>query len=105
MNNHVEFNKNPNTIFFKFNNSARLCKPNKKKLVSIYYNNSLINQDKFIKKILKKYNNCLEEENKILLINSWNEWGEDMAIEPGKISGYKYLELIKSNLISFITNN
>jgi hypothetical protein len=28
--------------------------------------------------------------------------GENMAIEPGEINGYKYLFLLKSRLMSFI---
>ena len=96
---------NTNTIFFDFNNSARLCIPNKLKLSSIYENNSIYIQDKFIKKVLEQYKNPnVSELNKILLINAWNEWGENMAVEPGKINGYKYLQLLKSNLISFIAN-
>jgi len=40
--------------------------------------------------------------NKILLINSWNNWGENTSIEPGQINKKKYLSLLKSNLLSFI---
>lgn len=32
---------------------------------------------------------------KILLVNSWNEWGENMAIEPSKEYGYNNLNLIQ----------
>ncbi len=30
------------------------------------------------------------------IVNSWNEWGEQMAIEPSKEKGNYYLDLIKS---------
>ena len=30
------------------------------------------------------------------LFNSWNEWGEQMAIEPSKEKGTYYLDLINS---------
>jgi hypothetical protein len=43
------------------------------------------------------------ELNKILLINSWNEWGENMAVEPGKHKKRFYIDLIKSLFASFIT--
>jgi hypothetical protein len=103
---YLTIDNNVNTIFFDFNNSARLSKPNKLHLATIYENNSIYNQDKYFKKILHQYNNSkISELNKILLINSWNEWGENMAIEPGEKNGYKYLRLLKSNLISFIADS
>jgi SAM-dependent methyltransferase len=38
-------------------------------------------------------------ETKIFLINAWNEWGENMSIEPSNEQGFKYLEIIKDSLI------
>jgi hypothetical protein len=98
---------NTDTIFFDFNNSARLYNLDKLNLVTVYKNNTINNQEKYIKKILnqyknKKYDDDDNENNKILLINAWNEWGENMSIEPGQNNGYKYLLLLKSNLISFL---
>jgi hypothetical protein len=91
-------------VFFNFNNSPRLCIPNKLNLVTEYINTTIYNQDGYLKKVLSKYhtNESDDELNKILLVNSWNEWGKNMAIEPGNINNYKYLLLIKSNLISFL---
>ena len=106
---HLNDNNNVNTLFFDFNNSARLCRPNKLDLVSKIYNNSIDVQNKYVKKVLEQYtsnteqsNNETTELNQTLLINSWNEWGENMAIEPGKKNKTKYLLLIKSNLISYL---
>ena len=111
---YVKPENDPNTIFFDFDNSARLCIPDKLKLRSKYTNNSILNQSKYLEKVLNQYktreydNKNLSDENneneinKIMLINSWNEWGENMAIEPGEINGYKYLSLLKSKLFSFI---
>ena len=96
-------NSSTSTIFFDFNNTARLYIPNRLKFRSVYTNNSIYLQDKYIKKVLKQYKSGQQSElKKILLINSWNEWGENMAIEPGEMNGYKYLLLLKSNLLSFI---
>lgn len=104
--NHLKNECNVNTAFFDFNNSARFCKPNKLEFVSFYKNNSIYVQDKYLKKVLQQYKNSNTEEfNKTLLINSWNEWGENMAIEPGEVNGYKYLLLLKSNLMSFIADS
>jgi len=91
-----------NTMFFDFNNSARLCIPNKLQLSINFTNNTIYNQDYLVDIILNKYKEKHEEIDKIVLINSWNEWGENMAIEPGEINKTKYLSLIKSNLLSFI---
>ena len=93
------------TIFFDFNNTARLYIPNRLKFKSVYTNNSIYLQDKYIKKVLEQYKSGQPSElNKILLINSWNEWGENMAIEPGEMNGYKYLLLLKSNLLLLYEN-
>ena len=97
-------------LFFDFNNSARLSYPNKLNLITKFKNNSIYNQDKYIKKIFSKYKNKnknkdgtdKDELNKILLINAWNEWGENMVVEPGNLNNYKYLKLIKCNLLSFL---
>jgi hypothetical protein len=95
-------NKNINTLFFDFNNSARLAIPYKPQYVTIFSNTTIYNQDHLVNIILTNYKNISTETDKILLINSWNEWGENMAIEPGEINKTKYLSLIKSNLLSFI---
>ena len=95
-------NKNINTLFFDFNNSARFSIPYKPNLVTVFSNNTIYNQDYLINSILTIYKEKRNESDKILLINSWNEWGENMAIEPGEINKTKYLSLIKSNLLSFI---
>jgi hypothetical protein len=95
-------NKNINTLFFDFNNSARFSIPYKPQFVTVFTNNTIYNQDYLINIILPTYKEKRDESDKILLINSWNEWGENMAIEPGKINKTKYLSLIKSNLLSFI---
>jgi hypothetical protein len=66
-----------------------------------YINCTLENFEKYFKKITnlsKKYKN----NSKILLINSWNEWGENMAIEPSNELKYSYLEIIYKNLKDLI---
>ena len=89
INNDVKFNihSNINTIFFDFDNRARLFKPDKLNKSTICINN---NEESFIK-YLKKIKNSNTE---ILLINAWNEWGEKMHIEPSEERGDYYLNLI-----------
>ena len=64
-------------------------------------------QNCYIAKVISKFKNikysATPETDKILLINSWNEWGENMAIDPGRNNAYKYLLLIKSQLIQFLS--
>jgi hypothetical protein len=65
--------------------------------------NSIFNQTKFIDIIFNNYqSNKNDEIEKILLINSWNEWGENMAIEPSEENGDLYLNMIKFKLLKFI---
>ena len=68
-----------------------------------FKNTTIYNQDRLVNMILSKYKKESNEIDKILLINSWNEWGENMAIEPGEINKTKYLSLLKSNLLSFLS--
>jgi len=35
------------------------------------------------------------ENNRFVVINSWNEWAEGMAIEPSDVYGYQWLEVIQ----------
>ena len=79
------------TLAFNFDNRTRLFKPNKLNNSTICINNTEINKIMFIKKIV----NTTPD---ILLINSWNEWGEQMAIEPSQEYGYYYLNLLNKLL-------
>ena len=65
-----------------------LLKPKVNQTYSIY------NQLKYINKINEFYKNKLPDENNILLINAWNEWGEKMTIETSQKNKNKYLDLI-----------
>jgi hypothetical protein len=91
------------TIFFDFNNSARFSNPYKQIYIYKFENTTIYNQDRLVDMILTRYKQESTEIDKIVLINSWNEWGENMAIEPGEINKTKYLSLIKSNLLSFLS--
>lgn len=90
------------TIVFNFDNRIRLFKPNKLDKSTICKNNTEIDKIMFIKKILEKYKkqNTNDIQN-LLLINSWNEWGEKMAIEPSEEYGYYYLNLLNQVLSNF----
>ena len=96
-------NNKQGCIFFNFNNTARLFIPDKLNLRTSVINNNIFNQTKFIDIIFNNYqSNKSDEIEKILLINSWNEWGENMAIEPSEENGDLYLNMIKFKLLKFI---
>jgi hypothetical protein len=92
----------PASMFFDFNNTARLYIPNKLKNSTIIRNNTYPAQVENLRILLSRYKSEREEINKIMLLNSWNEWGENMAIEPSTEKGYSYLNMIKFALLRFM---
>jgi hypothetical protein len=94
------------TIFFDFNNSARLFKPNRLQLVTKMIDNTESNITEFLKCVLSPYKDRGREDNKkIFLINAWNEWGEKMTIEPSNERGTYYLDLLFKNLMKLISDS
>ena len=91
-------NKNIKTIAFNFDNRARLYKPDRLKNSTITINNNKETCLEFINKTYESYKDSTNEIDKIMLINSWNEWGEQMAIEPSNEKGTYYLDLLKKIL-------
>jgi hypothetical protein len=92
----------PASMFFDFNNTARLYIPNKLNSATIITNNTYSAQVENLRVLLSRYKTKREEINKIMLFNSWNEWGENMAIEPSTEKGYTYLNMIKFALLRFM---
>jgi hypothetical protein len=50
---------------------------------------------------LSTYNHP-DKVGKIFLVNSWNEWGEQMAVEPSSESGFKLLNVFNQAILDFI---
>ena len=93
---------NPNTIqtlVWDFNNKARLFKPDRLEKSTVCINNTEINKVLFAEKLIKTYDRAdkTEVEN-ILLINSFNEWGEKMTFEPSEQYGYYNMNILHSLL-------
>jgi hypothetical protein len=62
-------------------------------------NNTEYDKMLFTNKIINSYeNNGSNELDKILLINAFNEWGENMTFEPGEKYGYYNMNLLTSLL-------
>ena len=84
---------NVQTIFFDFDNRARLSNPNKLDRSTICINN---NEEQYIKyiNIINIHFNTNNNDESMILINAWNEWGEKMHIEPSKQKNTYYLDLL-----------
>ena len=88
-------NDNIKTLVFNFDNRARLYKPNRLKNSTITINNNEQKCLKFMYSLYDTYKESKSDIDKIMLVNSWNEWGEQMAIEPSNEKGTYYLDLLK----------
>lgn len=90
---------NNSSIFFSFNNSARMFKPSKTIITKI---RATAKQQK------SALNSCIinnvASSQDCFLINSWNEWGENMAIEPGTINGSFYTTLLKQQFAYYLND-
>lgn len=88
------------TIVWDFNNRPRLFKPNRLNKSTVCINNTEINKNLFTKKILETYKKDKDKEDitNILLINSFNEWGENMAFEPSEEHGYYNINTLHNYL-------
>ena len=90
---------NPDTIqtfFFNFNNHPRMFKPDRMNVARKFKNLDEKHYEKHFFKSLEHYSFKNKGIDRIYLFNSWNEWGEQMAIEPSKEKGTYYLDLINS---------
>lgn len=94
----MELRSNTQTIFFDFDNYARLSRPNRLNKRTKCINNNINNHVRYIQKI-RKYFNSKPHDNQdpfMLLINAFNEWGEKMHIEPSEKNGTYFLDLISN---------
>jgi hypothetical protein len=89
-------------IFFHFDNRPRLYVTSHFDKASVYYNNTYEKKCFALEKILESYEEERSEINKILLINSWNEWGEQMSVEPSNESGFDILNIIKFKFFRYL---
>lgn len=87
----IEMDSDIQTLFFDFDNRARLSSGNHSRHSTVCFNNT---EEQF-----KRYFDKLRQRSpKILLINAWNEWGEKMHVEPSNKKGAYYLELVNKHL-------
>ena len=93
-----EQNKGIQTLFFNFDNAVRYFKPYvAEKLLAI--NGTPLQQRALTDNVAELYKKGTRSGlEKILLVNAWNGWGEDLAVEPGMRRGCFYLKLLKLSL-------
>lgn len=89
-----------NSIFNKFDNSVRFFHhENKDQHVTKTCNDRISIFEDFLEIQFKKYKNNKNDITKIFLINSWNEWGEQMTMEPSNEENFVYLETFMKKLL------
>lgn len=89
------------TVAFDFNNRTRLYLPDRLDKSTICINNSEFHKIVLTQKLLETYNNnSYTDIDKILLINAFNEWGENMTFEPSEELGYSNINLLLEILTS-----
>lgn len=88
-----------NVYFTDFDNSARLFQPNKLNISTYLVNNTDYNKQIYLNKMVKVYENKKCFLDRILLINGFNEWGENMAFEPSNEFMYYNINLLSRYLI------
>lgn len=90
------------TFFNNFDNSACLLKTNRTRFKCI--NSSIENMELSLDRMLNLYKKN-PSKTKIFLINAWNEWGENMSIEPSNEYQFKYLEIIRNGMIKHFSKS
>jgi len=89
-------NNNIKTLLFNFDNRSKYYKPNKLKYSWNIINNNFYSHIEIINKTYETYRESKNNIDRIMLINSWNEWGEQSSIEPSNEMGTYYLDLFKN---------
>jgi hypothetical protein len=91
----------PSSMYFSFNNKARLFIPYRHNVSTTISKSYTGNQELNLDILMSNYMMPRDELNRIFIINSWNEWGENMAIEPSNEKGVTYLNMLKFALMRF----
>jgi hypothetical protein len=87
------------SIILDFDNSATIKKHIKSKTPVVCKNNTEMLKILYIKKIIECYNKNLQTDlDKLVLINSFNNWGEGSAFEPSEKYGYYNINLLNKLL-------
>lgn len=101
-----------NSAFVNFDNSVRFFAHhdshefgslgNKTMFLTKTKNNNIHLFKEFLHVQFDLYKHKKSIVSKIFLVNAWNEWGEQMAIEPSQEMGFMYLEIFRNSLLCSI---
>jgi GT2 family glycosyltransferase len=80
-------------LFPGWDNTARRAED-----ATVFINSSPGNFEKFLSAMKEKVNKEFKGDERIIFINSWNEWGEGCHLEPDEKYGNTYLETCKTIL-------
>jgi len=94
--------ENLQMAFYSFDNTVRFFNhDNKQVYITKTMNNDSENFKKFLSDQIDTYKSN-GKVGKIFFVNSWNEWGERMAIEPSNESGFTLLEAFKDAILKYV---
>lgn len=89
-----------NSVFTYFNNAVRFHNhKNSSVLVTETTDHSIALFKEFLDLQMKKYRKKSSAVTKIFLVNAWNEWGEQMVMEPTNENGFLYLRAFQERLL------
>ncbi|GAB5029420.1 lipopolysaccharide biosynthesis protein [Nannochloropsis oceanica] len=98
-----------NSVFTNFDNTVRFYAHegdrqfedvgNKAMFMTRTQGRSVTLFKEFLDVQLKKYSQKSDPISQIFLINAWNEWGEQMVMEPSNEEGFAYLEAFQERLL------
>ena len=89
-----------NSVFTNFNNLVRFHNhENRDVLTTQTTENSVTLFKEFLDLQMKKYREKPNAVTKIFLVNAWNEWGEQMVMEPTNENGFLYLRAFQERLL------
>lgn len=89
-----------NSVFTNFNNVIRYYNhKNSNVLTTKTKGNSITLFKEFLDLQMKKYRKKRNAVTKIFLVNAWNEWGEQMVMEPSNEIGFLYLTSFQERLL------
>ena len=95
---------NIKTMFVNFNNTPRFLFHKTKPITKTLNNNIEVFKEFLNDRInyYKENDTNTDPVNKIFMINAWNEWGEQMYIEPSNNKDFLYLHTIQQELMKLL---
>jgi lipopolysaccharide biosynthesis protein len=68
---------------------------------TIIHGSNPVKYQRFLEAVIEQTRAEFRDEDRLIFINAWNEWGEGCHLEPDKKYGDKYLRATRSALRKF----